>query len=267
MPNAKDAEVQESFLLIGDTGSGKTSQFLTMPGRRFAYIFDPYAMATLGGHDIEYETFFPEGDDLDPWPRSVRKDKRVESDRPKDAGEPTLYLRWLEDLNKKYDDGFFSAIDSLLIDSGTLLARALHQRVFYLQEKRGREDERTDYKISGEKFTDLFWKLTTLPCHLVMTLHHEMRKDAASSKTFNRMTIPGASRLMSPRLVSNVWATSVEAKGDKYLVQTKPDRDNPTIRTSRRFSHLDLFQDMTIKDFAKSKEYGIGSILKDGARK
>jgi hypothetical protein len=266
MPNAKDAEVRESFTLIGPTGSGKTAQFLTMPGRKFAYIFDPFAMATLRGYDLEYEEFFPEEGDLDPYPRSIRKDKRVLSDRPGDMAEPTLYLRWLEDLNRRYDDGFFDGIDSLLVDSGTLLARALYQRIFYLQEKKGREDERTDYKIAGEKFTEAFWQLTTLPCNLMITMHHELRKDDTSSKTFNRMTIPGASRLMTPRLVSNVWATSIEEKDGKgkYLVQTRPNRENPTIRTSMAFSRLDLFHDMTIKDLTAPEEYGIGAILKNG---
>ena len=56
--NTKDIG-KPSFLLLGPTGSGKTSQILTLPGKTFCYLFDPSSLATLKGHDIEYELFLP----------------------------------------------------------------------------------------------------------------------------------------------------------------------------------------------------------------
>ena len=57
MPNALNATEDDvgkpKFLLVGSTGSGKTAQILTLPGKTFAYIFDPSALATLKGYDID----------------------------------------------------------------------------------------------------------------------------------------------------------------------------------------------------------------------
>lgn len=62
MPNARTAHESSThkFLLLGDTGSGKTTQFLTLPGRKFIYLFDPNAILSLQGHDIDYEEFLPD---------------------------------------------------------------------------------------------------------------------------------------------------------------------------------------------------------------
>jgi len=262
VPNAKDAKILESWLLIGDTGSGKTTLFLTIPGKKFAYLFDPRALATLGGYDIDYEEFYPEGDDLDPYPRSVRKDKSFLSDNPTGRmPEPTLYLRWLEDINKRFDSGFFNDYDAVMIDSGTLLARVGHYRVRWLQEKKKREDERTDYRLSGDMISDALWQFSTLPCHTVVTVHHEMRKDGTTAKVNNRMTLPGGARMVTPRLNSNIWVCTCE--NNKYMVQTRPSRENPTVRTSMKFRDMALHHDMTIPDLQNPEKYGIGGILSE----
>ena len=55
MPNAKDshAKVAHKILILGKTGSGKTTQFLTLPGKKFIYLFDPNAILTLqDGSDL-----------------------------------------------------------------------------------------------------------------------------------------------------------------------------------------------------------------------
>jgi GTPase SAR1 family protein len=46
MANAKDAHATSTpkILLLGDTGAGKTTQVLTLPGRKFAYLFDPKSL-------------------------------------------------------------------------------------------------------------------------------------------------------------------------------------------------------------------------------
>ena len=66
MPNAKDAPLEVFTICnVGGTGSGKTLGLLTLPGKKFDYIFDPNALKTLRGHDVDYETFIPEHLDLD----------------------------------------------------------------------------------------------------------------------------------------------------------------------------------------------------------
>ena len=59
MPNAAEAKniAPHTFLMLGPTGSGKTSQLLTLPGKKFAYLFDPNAILSLRGHDITMKNF------------------------------------------------------------------------------------------------------------------------------------------------------------------------------------------------------------------
>lgn len=253
----------ERFLLIGGTGSGKTSQFLTIPGRKFAYLFDPAATSTLLDADLDYEMFLPEASELDMYPRSVRKSGKQFSDS-RGGSEPTLYIRWVEDINKRGSEGFFNDYDAVLVDSLTLLSAACMDRIQYLQAKVGRDDERTDYRIAGDTIHAAIRSITSLPCHVLCTVHEEFRKDEATHKSFNRMTLPGGSRLSVPRLFSNIWSCSCESTADevKYLIQTRPSRDNPTIRTSRRFSDLEMYHDVTIRDWDNPEEYGIGKLLK-----
>src|ERR1035437_388038 len=61
MPNAKDAHTidQHRILCLGDTGSGKTSQILTLPGKKYCYLFDSNALLSLRGYDIEYDEVLP----------------------------------------------------------------------------------------------------------------------------------------------------------------------------------------------------------------
>jgi len=110
MPNAKDAAdaAYERVIVAGQTGSGKTTQILTLPGKKFVYIFDPNALASLKGHDLDYEIFMPEFTEIDSTLKGFNKGAK--DDKPVSEKEPTLYLRWVEDLNRRDDEGFFDEL-------------------------------------------------------------------------------------------------------------------------------------------------------------
>src|SRR3990167_6767223 len=61
MSNALNAAAltNHKILMLGDTGSGKTTQFLTLPGKKYMYIFDPNALLSLRGHDVDYDEYMP----------------------------------------------------------------------------------------------------------------------------------------------------------------------------------------------------------------
>src|SRR5690606_35656817 len=106
MANAKDARqtAARKFLLLGDTGGGKTTQILTSPGRKFAYLFDPNAILSLQGHDLEYEEFLP--DRLNLSVRSLSKDKGDKTT----SFQNNLYVEWEKDFNERIKGGFFNNI-------------------------------------------------------------------------------------------------------------------------------------------------------------
>lgn len=265
MPNAKNATVHEKFVLIGGTGSGKTTQFLTLPGKKYAYIFEPAALSTLRGYDVDYDIFLPGAEEADIGAHTVLKDHKQTFDQP--TVEPKVYLNWCEDINAKWEADFFSSYDAILIDSLTLLGKHCLNRTQWLQRKAKRDDERTDYRIAGERLGNVALQLATLPCTILMTVHHEYRKNDTTSRLENRLTMPGSARLIIPRTVSNIWVCSCEStkdKPDRYFVQTRPSRENNSIRTSMRFSELKMYHDVTIDDLTTPEKYGIGGLLNAG---
>ena len=56
-----------------------------------------------------------------------------------------------------------------------------------------------------------------------------------------------------------------EGKGKPiYYIQTSPDKLYPNIRTT--FRGLDFWHDVTIRDFSKPTEYGLGALLKQAGK-
>ena len=78
MPNAKNAERRQTGILsVGTTGGGKTTMFSTIPGRKFLYIFDPNAVNTIRGLDIDYEVFLPDHIPFAAVPLASKKQEKV----------------------------------------------------------------------------------------------------------------------------------------------------------------------------------------------
>ena len=98
MPNAKDIPRSPVFRVfpLAYTGGGKTTNFLTFPGKKFAYIFDPNGELTLRGHDVDYEIFAP-----DVRTFNIQSLKKAVGDVPRVIGPSqgqgsTVYLQWEE---------------------------------------------------------------------------------------------------------------------------------------------------------------------------
>jgi len=179
MENAKDLKSikHHRLLIVGEIGTGKSTQFLTIPGKKFSYIFDPNALATLAGWDIDYETFFPSLAETDFYPSSIKKDKKQFSDSKGRTFEPKTYLRWADEINEKVGSGFFNDYDALGLDGLTMFSASVMDRTLWLQNKVERDDERTDYRLAGDKISNAIRALTELPLTLFCTAHTELYQD------------------------------------------------------------------------------------------
>lgn len=270
MENAKNTSKlkYQRVLTIGDIGTGKTQQFLTLPGKKYLYVFDPNAIATIAGWDVDYDEFLPGADETDFYPTSIKKGGKVFRDT-KRVFEPTTYLRWTEDVNEKVDKGFFDAYDVVGLDGLTMFSAAAMDRILWLQNKVDRDDERTDYRIAGDKISNALRALTQLKAIFYCTAHIDMVQDEKTKRVFKRIMLPGGARTRVPTLFTNVLILKGElddSTGEyKYIAQTRPDRENPIARTSML---LDTEVDVTIpqevlaaKDSTKITKYGIGGLL------
>lgn len=266
MPNAKDAAATpyHKILALGRPGSGKTSNVWTLPGKKFAYIFDPNSLLSLSGLDVDYEEFLPEVADLDITLKGFNKGSK--SDTPRGKKEPTLFLNWGEDFDKRISEDFFAKNEYkwLVIDSLTLLANSIMDRQMFLNGRYGGIEDRADYRVVGNKIASIFRAICAVPINLYCTGHISSFQDEKTQRIEYQINLPGSARTALPLLFSNIWEMrQTTEQGGGYSIYTKAEaRGFQDIRTS--LQGLKPVEDGTIKDFNNPTIYGVGRLLKEG---
>ncbi len=258
MANAKDAHAtsHHSFLLLGDTGSGKTTQILTLPGKKFVYLFDPNAIMSLRGHDVEVEEFLP--DRLNLSVKSLTKGKGDSTTNH----QSLIYQEWEKDFNSRVEDGFFDSFDVIGFDSATTFLDLIMDRVLSINGRAGSWPQQDDYGPQMITFINICRTIASLGKTAVMTGHLEIKKDELQQRIFRTPMLTGRLKTKIPLLFSDVFVCEAENDGRgniKHKIQTVPDRLTTSVRTS--FRGLDPFEDVTI-DWNKPVEgQGIGGLI------
>ncbi len=267
MANARDAHAlaKHRILMLGDTGSGKTTQILTLPGRKFVHIFDGNALLSLQGYDVDYEEYLPTTVSAAVKPLSkVAGDKRgtVASD---------VYMQFESQLDERLQSGFFDDYDWICFDSATTLLDLIMDRVLTLNGRYGQWPNQDDYGPQMSAFTNICRTITGLGKAVYMTGHLEVKEDKTTHKVTNRPMMTG--RLVSkiPLLFSDVFYcdSELDDKGKvNYRIQTVPSGINRNIRTS--IKGLEPFEDVTIEGLADRSQdpvgQGLGGLLNWEAR-
>lgn len=264
MPNAKDFKGgNEKFLIVGGAGTGKTTLFTTLPGKKFMYLFDPNALNSIAGEDIDYELYTPDVLNMNVIPLS--KDKI--SDKSQMPFSCETYLKWEQDFEKKIRDNFFKDYNALGIDSFTTLADLVMDRVQFLNGRYGKQPEQDDWSAQINTIKNIYRNITSLNLISFTTAHKDLKQDNLTKRIEYQIMMPGQLRSKLPILFSEIYGTSVATneKGELiYQIQTFPDRFNPVARCSLG---LGQFVDVTIPKGAKDKtQYGLGKILREHPR-
>lgn len=251
MPNAKDYEkgTQTKTLAYGLTGAGKSAAFLTHPGRKFAYIFDPAGIETFAGHDVEYELFVPEMVGLKKSTLG-KGSKSAQILRP----DPDTYLRFEKDFEEKAADKFFAGYDALAFESLTTL---LPMTLWYILEQQGRGNsapEIQDYYYRTDAISSIVRVAASQARTVFFSAHSQTEKDEVTGRIENMLFLPASLKTGLPLLFSEVVHMKAEPDRDgtiKYVAQMKPDKRSPMVRTS--LADVQQFEDVTI-DWSKSPE-------------
>lgn len=252
MPNAKDIKTtKKNILVYGPTGSGKTTLFTTLPGKKFLYVFDPAAIDTIRGLDIEYEFFPPDGI---LGIRSTQKGrssvKRESKPKSYDAFEAHLES-WLErDL-----DGF----DTIGFSSITTLSQILLNKILDINGRFGKVPELPDYNLLGLTLVAVMESVLSKPDKTIFVEgHSDLVQDEVSKSIVNQFDATKNARRMLPRMFSDVWISGVDidTKGETtYQVQTKPDKKWPMAKNSFRRNFI---EDVTINLNKSREDQGVG---------
>lgn len=259
MPNAKNANEHTAhrFLILGDTGSGKTTQMLTLPGKTFAYLFDSNALLSLRGHDIDYEEFLP--DQLNLSVQSLSKSKGGD----KNSNHSNLvYSNWEQDFNERMADGFFDIYDNVGFDSATTFLDLIMDRILTINGRAGQWPQQDDYGPQMVAFTNVVRTLVSMGKTIYMTGHLEYQKDKLTERVYRQPVMTGKLRTKIPLLFSDIFVSGVTNDGQgniSHTLQTVPDRVTTSVRSS--FKGLSPNEDVSL-DFTKPlKEQGLGLLL------
>src|SRR3972149_3290482 len=266
MPNAARDVIERpghKIFVFGSTGSGKTTQFLTLPGKKFMYLFDPNAILSIKGYDVDYEEFLP--DKLSLTLTSLAKDKKSIPPAEITKAAAATYKAWEKDFEQKLLDKFFDGYENIAIDSGTTLADAIMDGVLSLNGRAGQWPQQDDYGPQMLALTNIIRTFTALDKNFYFTGHMELKQDDLTKRIFWTPLLTGRLKVKLPLLFSEIFfleAPPLNQPGKEatqYMLQTKPDQKNPLIRCTMR--DLDPFMDVTL-DFKKPLEgQGLGRIL------
>lgn len=266
MPNAKQAQetTAHRILVLGDTGSGKTTQFLTLPGKKFAYLFDSNSLLSLRGYDVDYEEFL--ADNLNLNVTSLSKDKGGDKVT---QFKSDMFVQWQKDFTERMNDGFFEPYDAIGFDSATTFLDLIMDRTLSINGRAGQWPQQDDYGPQMVTFTNVCRTLISLGKTIYMPGHLELRQDSLSNKIYRQPMMTGRLKTKIPLLFSDIFVAEAENDGKGNIIhkiQTVPDRITTTVRTSIR--GLEPYEDVTL-DFSKPLEgkQGLGLLLqleKDG---
>ena len=266
MPNAKQIDIsgvgKPKMLLLGMGGSGKTTQILTLPGKTFAYFFDPAALSTVRGHDLEYEMFTPSVANL--AVQSLTKGKGDPKTKFMDASQ--VYVAWEKDYEDKLQQGFFAEYDTIVMDSLTTFSELVMDRLLEINGRAGGTPQQDDYSAQMTTIKNVV--RTFAGQHEMMfvaTGHVELLQDGTTHRLMNQPILTGKLRARLPLLFSDILFLECAStdKVVKYTTQTRPDRLNPLVRTAIR--GLEMHEDITVPEtgWEHPTNYGIGKILTD----
>ncbi len=257
MPNAVDAmDSPKKILLVGDTGSGKTTQFLTLPGKKYLHIFDPNALDSLKGFDIDYDTYFPS-----PIPaaaQSLKKDKGGDAR----GATSSVYAEFERTFNDRLRDGFFDQYDWLGFDSVTTLLELIMDRILTINGRFGQWPHEDDWGPQMIAFTNICRTVTAMGKQCFFTGHMQ---DKANRKTGITRRIPmmtGTLIQRIPLLFSDILGceTDKDEKGKVvYQICTVRDAEFTVIRTSMK--GLNPYEPATIDWTKDVVGQGLGGIL------
>lgn len=263
MPNAKDVSTGDSprrWLLMGKFGAGKTTQILTLPGKKFLYIFDANSLSAIEGYDVDYEMFLPDQLSM----KAVTLGGKTSATGTTRATAPKAYVDWEKDFELRLRENFFEPYSVVGWDSWTTFADIIMDHILDLNGRRGQFPHQDDWGPQMVVLNNVFRTAAGMGKSIFCTAHEELVKDEVSGKVQNQILITGKLRQRLPILFSEIYHCTCEldrsSKEPKYLVQTRPNGENPNCRTS--FKGVDSFVDVTISDFKHPEAYGLGALLK-----
>jgi hypothetical protein len=269
MANMLEKKPINSFLLVGPGGSGKTFQFRTLPGKKFAWVFDPNALASLAGQDIEYFDGVVDISGKGAPTKDVGALLKSGTDTAFD-----IYTRFWNDFRDKQVKGFFDDYQAFLFDGLTGWGAIVEDVVLRQLGKPTGEIEKREWSQYHKELSKPLRDIAALVAEngksLLVTAHRRQKMDQAGEKLLSTdISVTGQSRNIVPIHFANIMFTTSEgdSKGVRYFAYTKRSEIIGDARMSDALSHLPMKIELTVADTTKPTDYGLGKLIKESNAK
>lgn len=271
MPNAKDMTERkvEKIFLTGPLGAGKTTQFLTLHGKKFLYIFDPSGFNAIQSHDVEFEEYLAEK--LNITVQSIPKGGGTVAGALQNKKEERLksqaYAQWEDHFMESLDNGFFDQFDCIGIDSVTTLSDIAMDDILARDGLLAYPPELKHYNQLKVQIHRILRAFSALDKTLLVTAHTMYRQNDTSMKMMNEILITGDLQVRAPLIFSSVLRADYDILGTgkkKFTIQSSKDKYNEHLKSN--IKGIINFQDVTIEDFSKPENYGLGALIAKGRR-
>lgn len=264
MPSTRDLKPEQGFriMALGAAGSGKTTAFVTLSGRKFAYIVDPNSLRSLQGSDIDYELFQPDVSTFNL--RSLSASGRKDQATIRDSGSEA-YIEWERHFESALESGLLLGYDWVMLDSISTFADMIMDRVLVLNNRAGQVPQQDDYSPVMVSLRNIVRRLCSLQradgtfVNIYVTGHLEPNKDELTGRIFNTPLLIGKLRQKLPILFSDLLIFEADTTKEgkvSYSVATTPSKMNPGTRCSKR--GLPPVLDVTIDWSRPLAEQGLG---------
>jgi hypothetical protein len=171
--------------MLGNTGSGKTTQILTLPGKKYVHIFDQNALISLRGHDIDYDEYMP-----DVVGMAVTSMTKGKGDKSASTSSDS-YRRFETEFNERMQNGYFDQYDWVCFDGASTLLDLIMDRVLTINGRFGTWPHQDDHGPVMIAFTNICRNLTSMGKSVYMTGHLETRQDQVTQKIETRPMMTG----------------------------------------------------------------------------
>jgi len=195
-----------SFLVYGDSGSGKTRSIITAPGPILVDSFDP------GGTDTIRKAI-NDG--------KVVADTRWEKENP---AAPDVFLKWQAEYKRRRQTKFFDHFKTYVIDSATTWSGTIMNQELKRQGRSGGPPQQNDYLPVMQVMENLIKDMTSnLPCNLILICHEDSDKDELTGRIKIGPLFIGKLKMRIPLLFSEFYATQTKetSKGVEYTFLTR----------------------------------------------
>jgi hypothetical protein len=220
--NARDIVPSDAnILLIGDSGTGKTTFLGTVPQIEVA-DFDK-GMASLRGLDVPYATFKEAPKDVKVYPTMAKQGVY-----PYGQAWPA-FIKWLDDVGQRIDKG--TGPKAIGIDSLSLLMQVAMNHVLLTSNQTS--PNQGSWGAQQEYVKRILNQLTAWPVQLVCTAHIQRNENDLTKVTEKLPLLTGKLAGFISAYFDEVYFTDVKtdtAGKRTYFVQTQ---STPTVRQAK----------------------------------